>query len=309
MAKLRKNHDKKQSEGIVGMITKGVMFLLLAGAAYFGFNTFLEDTGYTPTETTESNREGAPVESELDIMLPTSTTGQIVKHKYYALSYNEKFEVPEWVAYELNKKNLVKPYVSRTNDFRRDPKVKTGSAEIYDYKRSGYDRGHLVAAADMAFSQEAMSETFFLSNMTPQVHVFNTGIWRELEEDVRDWAKKFKHLYVVTGPVLTQKPIDYIGDNDVAVPESFYKVILDLSEPELKAIAFVIPNRVSFKRLNNYATTIDEVEDLTGIDFFPELLGEGMEKELEGRYDLSAWDFSDYRYDLRVKKWNKDTRN
>jgi len=143
-----------------------------------------------------------------------------------------------------------------------------------------------------------------MSNVAPQVRAFNMGIWRELEELTRDWAKKFRHLYVVSGPVLTERPIDWIGDNEVAVPARFYKVLLDLSEPEYKAIAWIIPNEESDKPLTEYATTVDEVERLTGIDFFPELMDEALEAELEGHFDNDLWRLNPKKYDLRVKKWN-----
>jgi len=299
---------------MVAMVTRGLMFLFLAGAAYFGFNQFLEDNGGSEViieraKDSVGMDSGDTARPELDIFMPTSTTGQIVKHDFYALSYNEKYEVPEWVAYELKKSDLYKPNVQRSNDFRPDNKVRSGSATKADYKRSGYDRGHLAPAGDMAFSSKAMSETFYMSNMTPQIHVFNSGIWRELEETIRDWTKKFRHLYVVTGPVLTEKPQDYIGNNDVAVSRTFYKVLLDNSEPELKGIGFVIPHKVSDRPLGDYAVTIDEVEKLTGIDFFPELIDDPeRERQLEGTFDLKSWEFSDRRYRTRVDKWNKDVR-
>jgi endonuclease G len=209
------------------------------------------------------------------------------------------------VAYELTRDRLKTEWVQRTNDFRPDPKISTGSATPQDYKRSGYDRGHLAPAADMAFSEEAMSQSFYMSNMCPQVRGFNVGVWRELEELTRDWAKKFRHLYVVTGPVLNKPYIDWIGENEVAVPHAFYKVLLDLSEPELKGIAWIIPNEVTEMPLTKYATTIDEVEELTGIDFFAELMDEKLEAELEGNFDNDLWKLNPKKYELRVEKWNK----
>ena len=110
-------------------------------------------------------------------LLPISTTGEIVKHKYYTLSYSEKNEQAEWVFYLLTKANSVGA-VERGNNFRPDPSVPTGSASLLDYRNSGYDKGHLCPAADMSFNAQAMSETFYLSNMSPQVPSFNRGIWK-----------------------------------------------------------------------------------------------------------------------------------
>ena len=156
----------------------------------------------------------------------------------------------------------------------------------------------------MGFSERAMSETFYMSNMSPQIRNFNMGVWRELEEQVRDWARKYKHLYVVTGPILTQKEFDRIGKNIVTVPKNYYKVILDITQPEYKAIGFIIPNAISDEHLTEYAVTIDEIEDLTKIDFFPDLMSDDMEADLEAYIDVRRWKFSEKRYQLRVREWN-----
>ncbi|MEN0048831.1 MAG: DNA/RNA non-specific endonuclease, partial [Bacteroidota bacterium] len=189
-------------------------------------------------------------------------------------------------------------------NYRPDPKVKTKSATTYDYRGSGYDRGHLLPVGDRKFSFDAMDETFFMSNISPQERHFNGGIWRELEENVRDWARKYRKVYIVTGSVLTEKRKDRIGKNKVSVPQSFYKVILDISEPELKAIGFIIPNETSKKPLQEYAVSIDEVEELTGIDFFPDLMENELEKKLESKFNNRLWEYDERRFETRVSVWN-----
>ncbi|MCG8210687.1 DNA/RNA non-specific endonuclease, partial [Tenacibaculum finnmarkense] len=133
--------------------------------------------------------------------LPTSTTGVIVKHDGFQLSYNEKHEQAEWVAYSLSKNDIKTTKIKRPY-FINDPKVKTRSANYKSYKKSGYDRGHLCPAADKKYSVEAYNETFYTSNVTPQRHSFNAGIWLRLEEKTRYWAKKYQNIYVVTGGIL-----------------------------------------------------------------------------------------------------------
>lgn len=236
--------------------------------------------------------------------LPKGKSKDIIRHKYFALGYSEKHEVPEWVAYELTRAQLNKGRVKREDNFRPDPKVGTKSATTSDYRRSGYDRGHLVPAADRAFSREAMDETFYMSNIAPQERKFNGGIWRELEELTRDWARKYRKVYVVTGPVLTKRAKARIGSNYVAVPNSFYKVILDLSEPELKAIGYILPNKRSDEPLQEYATSVDEVEELTGIDFFPEMMDDELEEELESTFNNDLWRYDRQKYMMRIEKWN-----
>lgn len=212
---------------------------------------------------------------------------EIIRHTAYTLKYRENCEQAEWVAYKLTAERASGTY-SRTNDFRPDPMVETGSAELSDYRNSGYDRGHLAPAADMAWSPTVMSESFFMSNMSPQRPNFNRGIWKRLEQQVRNWAKRYKEIYIVTGPVLPDN-LPTIGPNRVAVPNYFYKVILDLKPPEVKGIGFVLANQGSYQGLKTYAVTIDSVETLTGIKNFPDL-PDPLEMTLESRIE-SAWTF------------------
>ena len=157
--------------------------------------------------------------------LPTSTTGAIVTHNYYTLSYSEKHEQAEWVAYSLlaehiSNANFNRPY------FEKDPKVATQSAHYKNYSNSGYDKGHLCPAGDRKFSKFAFDETFLTSNISPQNHKFNAGIWNRLEQKSRYWATKYKELYIITGGILSAN-LKSIGSEKVTVPNYFYKIILD----------------------------------------------------------------------------------
>ncbi len=214
---------------------------------------------------------------------------QIIRHTGYTLSYNEEYEVANWVAYELTREEVLGSG-SREDSFKSDPAVKTGSATLNDYKNSGYDRGHLAPAADFKWSEDAMSDTFFLSNMTPQAPSFNRGIWADLEAVIRTMAYENESVYVVTGPVLTDGPYKTIGESKVAVPKRFYKVVLDYTDPDIKAIGFVLPNQNSDLPLQSFATTVDEVEAITGIDFYP-LLPDEVEEKIESTANPSKWTF------------------
>jgi endonuclease G len=221
--------------------------------------------------------------------LPSSTTNQIIKHDYYTLSYNEKHEQAEWVAYEL-KKNYV-----RSSDFKRpyfieDPKVKTGSADWRNYKKSGYDKGHLCPAGDMEFAINAYNDTFFTSNISPQLHDFNGGIWNRLEQKVRYWATKYDGIYVITGGVL-QPSLKTIGKEEVSVPNYFYKILLDNSDGKYRMIAFLVPSKKSDKPLYEFVVSVDNLEKMTGIDFFPKL-NDKIENTLEKNSDYKAWSFN-----------------
>lgn len=221
--------------------------------------------------------------------LPSSTTNQIIKHDYFTLSYNEKYEQAEWVAYELKKSyvrssNFKRPY------FIEDPKVKTGSADWRNYKKSGYDKGHLCPAGDMGFEINAYNDTFFTSNISPQLHAFNGGIWNRLEQKTRYWATKYDGVYVITGGVL-QSSLKTIGKEKVSVPNYFYKILLDNSNGEYKMIAFLVPNGKSNKPLYSFVVSVDSIEKITGIDFFPKL-DDKTENRLEKSSDYKAWSFN-----------------
>ncbi len=308
MAKFRKNYERHSGASGGGMIIRVILFVGLLAIMFWAFRWLMAQ------KVIENNDEGITediadfeaVGIDSVYFLPTTRFGEIVRHKFFALSYAEEFELAEWVAYELTSKRINVEWVKRTDDYRPDLKIKTGSSTPEDFRGSGYDRGHLVSAADMAFSAESMSETFLMSNMAPQASGFNKGVWRELEETTRDWAKKFKHLYIVSGPVLTENRTKRIGDNKVAVPESFFRIILDLREPELKAIAFIIHNKVTEKRLEEFASSVDEVEKLTGLDFFPNLMPDRLEERLESGFDTKLWKTNEKKYEIRVKHWNKN---
>lgn len=217
--------------------------------------------------------------------LPAKAKGEIVRHSQYTLLYIEDCEQAAWVAYELTASE-VRQKCDRTDDFREDPDVSTGSATLADYKGSGYDRGHLTPAADNKVNcPKAMSESFFMSNMSPQTPGFNRGVWRRLEELVRTWAISYNKLYIVSGPIFTNSP-GFIGEDSVTIPSKFYKVILDLKRK--KGIGFILDNRSSSADLRTFAVSIDEVEEVTNLDFFP-ALEDNLESQIEGNMDRNDW--------------------
>lgn len=216
--------------------------------------------------------------------LQPKSKGEIIHHTYYTLAYSEDNEQAYWVYYELTSE-LIEGTQSRTDDFRPDPAVSTGSASLADYAGSGYDRGHLCPAADMTLNKTSMSESFFLSNMSPQVPGFNRGVWSRLESQVRKWALEYGRLYVATGPIFRDDK-GAIGADSVTVPGYYYKVLYDGGE---RMIALVLPNASSSTSLDGFVTSVDEVERLTGIDFFSGL-NDNLEDRLEGTVAI-GWDF------------------
>ena len=217
------------------------------------------------------------------------TADTIVEREGYALGYTEKHEQPAWVQYIMTADEVSRRAAKRGDDFRPDPEIPTGSATPQDYTRSGYDRGHLAPAADMSFSVRTMSESFYMSNMSPQAPQFNRGIWSKLEKQVRHFATKERRIVVVTGPILPAEKTITIGANRVTVPEFYYKVIYDTTPPE-KMIGFVLPNKGSKADLRTFAVTVDRVEELTGLDFFSEV-PQPKQEQLERTITVESWDW------------------
>ncbi|MBC7642785.1 MAG: DNA/RNA non-specific endonuclease [Flavobacterium sp.] len=220
--------------------------------------------------------------------LPTSTTNQIVKHEFYTLSYNEKYEQAEWVTYEL-KDNMVSNNHFDRPFFIEDNLVKTHSADWRNYKKSGYDKGHQCPAGDMKFNKKAFDDTFFTSNICPQKHDFNDGVWNRLEGKIRYWAQKYKSIYVVTGSIL-KDGLPTIGRENVAIPEAFYKVLLRNENGNYKIIAFLVPSHDSDKPLYEFVIATDDLEKVTGINFYPNL-PDNIENQIEKNANYNDWSF------------------
>lgn len=203
---------------------------------------------------------------------------QVVEHKGYTVSYNTTWLIPNWVAYELTDEEVV-GQISRADKFVPDPDIKGRCSTTDDYKGSGYDRGHMAPAGDMKWDAKAMEESFYTTNICPQDHNLNAGDWKELEEQVRDWAIKNEKVYVVCGPIV-KKNYATVGANNVAVPDSFYKVVLMYRDGSWRSLGFVFANKSGNKPLDTYAKSVDEVEKLTGLDFFS-VLPDDIENEIE----------------------------
>ncbi|WP_298530565.1 DNA/RNA non-specific endonuclease [uncultured Algibacter sp.] len=267
---------------------KRTLYYIAGGLILFGvyFYEYILDEEIK-AEVVETGREVKKNTNKY--FLPSTTTGYVVHHEGYSLSYSETHEQAEWVAYELKKSHLSninhkRPY------FEIDHAVETGAAHWRNYKNSGFDRGHLCPAGDRKYTKEAHDETFLTSNISPQEHQFNAGIWNTLEQKVRYWARKYDGVFIITGGVLAGE-MDSIGDEHVSVPNSFYKIILDNNSGRIKIIAFLMPHENSNKPLYEFVVSVDDIEKITGIDFFPEL-EDGLENVLEASIDYKDWNFN-----------------
>ena len=231
-----------------------------------------------------------PKGSELP-QLKRKRTEQIIQHEGYTVSYNADYRIANWVAYVLTDKEARSDKAERQNKFVVDPLVKGASATNEDYTRTGYDRGHLAPAGDMKWSEKAMRESFYLSNITPQKPGLNRGIWKELEEQIRLWARENGAVLIATGPVIPDEELNRLGKNRVGVPRQFYKVLCMVVNNQLEGVGFLFENR-------DYGTTplwqmmvpIDSVEQVTGIDFFP-ALPDDEERQMEATVHTDLWSF------------------
>jgi len=229
---------------------------------------------------------GNSIETSMNQWLPkTENELQIIDHKAYTLGYFEKHEQAAWVCYVLSKEECIGEE-ERSSSFYQDKRITTGSATNSDYKKSGYDRGHLAPAGDMSYDSTAMKESFYYSNMSPQVPAFNRGIWKKLETQVREWSVLYGSCIVITGPILSDSLLT-IGLNQVSVPNWYYKIILNPHQTPIQAIGFLMRNESSSAELSEFVVTVDSIEVISGIDFFSELplhCEQIIESSVDGRY-------------------------
>ena len=217
----------------------------------------------------------------------TDRPEQILKRVAYTASYNSDLRIPNWVAWQLTGAHTEGKNKRAGVKFQEDTDVPLPRAVDFDYVRSGYDRGHLCPSADNRWDATAQEQSFLLTNVCPQDHNLNVGDWHELENLCRKWAKTYGSIYIVAGPVLLKGKHKTIGKNKVTVPEAFFKVVLCM-EGEPKAIGFIYRNELGNRPKSHYVNTIDDVERITGIDFFP-ALPDDVEKAVEATCNLEEW--------------------
>lgn len=242
----------------------------------------------------ENNADGKRGEAKYKVSSGLEVPGklndrpeQILKRVAYTSSYNSDLRIPNWVAWQLTGAHTEGKNKRAGVKFQEDTDVPLPRAVDFDYVRSGYDRGHLCPSADNRWDATAQEQSFLLTNVCPQDHNLNVGDWHELENLCRKWAKTYGSIYIVAGPVLLKGKHKTIGKNKVTVPEAFFKVVLCM-EGEPKAIGFIYRNESGNRPKSYYVNTIDDVERITGIDFFP-ALPDDVEKAVEATCNLEEW--------------------
>lgn len=254
----------------------------------YGVYLYYQQIDSTKKEEPQANIS-LQIPSGKELEIPVSLTPrqeQIIHHTGYTVSYNKDLKLPNWVSYELTRKET-KGKEKRYDRFIADPLVIGSIATNTDYTRSGYDKGHMAPAADMKWSSQAMKESFYFSNMCPQHPQLNRRGWKNLEEKIRDWAIADSAIVIICGPIVSKQP-KTIGKNKVVVPQQFFKVILSPYVKPMRAIGFLFNNKQAVEPLSTYAVTIDSIERLTNMDFFASLPDE-IENKIEAEANYFQW--------------------
>lgn len=247
-----------------------------------------EASASTSNPTEKNNASSANAVDGLEIPAPITTLDEQILHREgYTVSYNKTTLLPNWVAWHLTAEHADGKIKRSGLKFQADEEVPSPRAEDSDYVRSGYDRGHMCPAGDNKWSEEAMVQTFIFSNACPQAPSLNRGDWNEMEMACRRWAQQYGDLYIVCGPILYRGKHKTIGKNKVTVPEAFFKVVLRMGDSP-KAIGFIYKNEDGNRPKGDYANSVDQVERITGFDFFP-ALPDDIEKAVESVCNPDDW--------------------
>lgn len=281
----KKNKKQKNSKNQLMLL----IVLIICGivTAYQTINSKEDAADSKPTATAAQSTIFQSSDAYIKQTTAPDTPEILLQHTGYLVSYNSKTRIANWVAWKLIPERL-EGNTGRTDNFRPDPGLPQEKAvTTQDYKGSGWDRGHLCPAGDNKWSRQAMIESFYMTNICPQHHNLNRGDWNELEQKCRKWVKKDSCLYIVAGPIFYNRKPQTIGEHKVAVPDAFFKVILSVHKKP-KAIGFIYKNNEGNNPLDAYVNTVDEVERITGIDFFP-ALPDDIERAVEASYNLKDW--------------------
>ena len=218
---------------------------------------------------------------------PKEIPQQLLRRVGYVVSYNPETHIPNWVAWQLTESHTTGPYKRKGIEFQEDNEAEGVKVNTFDYSRSGYDRGHMCPSGDNKWDKTAQEQSFLMTNICPQDHNLNVGDWNEMENQCRKWAKRYGQIYIVAGPILYRQKHKTIGTARVVVPEAFFKVVLCMVGIP-KAIGFIYKNVGGNRPKDYYVNTIDEVERITGIDFFS-ALPDDIEKKVEAESNLRDW--------------------
>lgn len=281
MAKKKKSYNRcKASRRGNRRSMRGSVLLLIAVGVIFLVASFALDKK-------EKHEPGLQDVGDLTyVVTAPGLKEEIINYTGMTISFNRELHIPNWVAWELTADEAA-GIEARADKFYHDPEIE-GCAYPEDYKNSGYDRGHMAPAGDMKWDKTAMQETFCMTNILPQDGGLNRGTWKKIEEKCRARASRDSAVIIICGPVLSEAPREYIGESHVAVPERLFKVVLSPYTETPRAIGFLMDNGAVPGGMQAVAVTVDEIEALTGHDFFS-ALPDDLENELESTVNFNQW--------------------
>lgn len=263
---------------------------LLVGIIYFGCRLAKaggDENAATQSETQDTGANAAIDLSEIEsVVIPDGMPSQIKDYEGFTVSFNPNNKTPNYVAWELLG-HETDGASSRSNKFWTDRTI-DGCPDTRDYSHSGYDRGHMCPAGEQKWSEEAMHNSFVMANICPQKHELNSGAWKTLEDKERLWARRDSVIIIVAGPIYDSCDTETIGSNNVRVPSAFFKVLLAPYASPMRAIGFVYPNMKCDGNMAAYAVSVDDVEKMTGLDFFSSLPDE-IENDVEAVVSFKDW--------------------
>lgn len=282
MTKKRKKASRTNAASLRSTLALMAVVALLVSAAYS-----------TCTKDCRPVDSPAGVDSNLaaltNVVTSPADDAQMLHYPGFDVCFSNNHRQPYYVSWILTPEHVAASEYKRTNNFRADPDVEN-SPQLSDYRRSGYDRGHMAPSADFQYSREAQDATFFLTNISPQSNALNSGAWNRLEEQCRAWAMRDSSLVIITGPVLTDYLTETIGENRITVPARYFKVVFAPYANPPRAIAFVMPNHAVSGGVQQSVVTVDQLEEITGFDFFSNLPDE-LEERIESESRYSQWQY------------------
>jgi endonuclease G len=288
MGNIYTTNKKKRRRKKSSISPMAVVIIAALVVIFFIFSAWKSSTANATTES-QSDNETSIVDAQklMQVKLPDELPSVIVDYTGFTVSFNAVQHVPNYVAWELTGEES-EGELPRESNFMADDNV-YGCASLDDYRRSGYDRGHMAPAADMKWSEKSMADCHYLTNICPQTHKLNAGSWKTLEDNCRSWARRDSAIIIICGPVLSDEITNRIGKNEVAVPERFFKVVIAPFANPPRGIGFVMANNeVSNGGVQTAAMTIDEVEAITGYDFFY-ALPDSIENDIESQCNYPLW--------------------
>lgn len=230
--------------------------------------------------------DGDMIERLTEVRMPDGITSELLSYVGFTVNFNNDMHQPNYVVWEL-KASEADGDESRKSKFLTDYRVQ-GCAADADYRRFGFDRGHMAPAGDMKWSAEAMTDCFYFTNISPQDGKLNSGAWNKLEAKCRQWARRDSSLIIVCGPILSDELTQTIGATAIPVPKRFFKVVLAPYANPQRAIGFIMNNGYVEGGMQAAAVPVDEVERITGFDFFS-ALPDSVENIIEAQCKFSQW--------------------